>query len=86
MTFHIAFALAKNVQIILQKRERRVPNQARGWADVDATFHVAQNVQQRSPCLKYESKQRIWKERQGTGQICKGEAANESVTWGSMVS
>lgn len=30
MTFHIAFALAKNVQIILQERERRVPNQALG--------------------------------------------------------
>lgn len=59
MTFHIAFALAKNVRIILQERERRVPNQARGWTDVDATFHVTQNVQQRGPCLKYERKQRI---------------------------
>lgn len=61
MTFHISFALAKNVQIILQERERQVPNQAWGWTDTDATFHVTQTVQQRSPCLKYERKQRAWK-------------------------
>lgn len=42
MTLHIFFALAKNVEIILQETERQVCNGGQPWADRDATFPVTQ--------------------------------------------
>lgn len=40
MTLHIFFTLAKNVEIILQERERQVCNGGQRETDTDTTFPV----------------------------------------------
>lgn len=42
MTLHIFFTLAKNVEIILQERERQVCNGGQHHTDTDTTFPVIQ--------------------------------------------
>lgn len=86
MTLHIFFALAKNVEIILQERERQGCKGSRCWRDTDATFHVIQLHTAKEPRLRHERRQRAWKRMTRSWGYLQWVAANEWVIWGWMVS